>query len=277
MAQVVHFGSARVNVSPGRLPIVNRRFVSSLLSLAMAAVFAAPARAQTPSNDGWKFDFVPLYFWATSLTGELGAGPATVPIDLDFEQAADNLGGAFSFHLEATRGRWGILADLNFIKLETVADFTVAGHPVAGDLELANAIFEAGISYLASEPAQVAIIGGLRTYTLSPKIAFATAVGGATPVDASITSPNAFVGVMMRPRLSTRWTLLTRADIGGGDANVTWSAEAGLGVRLKTWLGLAFGYKGLGIDVEFDDKAVRTYDVVHHGPFVGMDFHWGSR
>ena len=54
-------------------------------------------------------------------------------------------------------------------------------------------------------------------------------------------------------------------------------AAAGLGVRLKPWIGLAFGYKGLGIDVEYDDKVVRIYDVVYHGPFFGLDFHWGSR
>ena len=252
------------------------RFTPALI-LVVASAFAAPARAQGPSTDEWNVDFVPLYFWAASLNGDLGAGPATVPIDLGFDQAADNLGGAFSFHLEASRGRWGALVDLNFIRLETDADFTVAGRPVTGNLELDNIMFEAGASYLAHEPAQLAVIGGLRTYTLSPKIGFTTAVGGATPVDESITSPNAFVGVLLRPKLSGRWTLITRADIGGGDANVTWSAEAGLGVRVKPWIGLAFGYKGLGIDVEYDDKVVRRYDVVHHGPFVGMDFHWGNR
>lgn len=252
------------------------RFVGPALILALAA-FVTPAHAQTQSSDGWKVDFVPLYFWATSLNGDIGAGPATLPIDLDFKQAAENLGGAFSFHLEANRGRWGALVDLNFIRLETDAEFTVAGRPATGSLELDNVIFEAGASYLVSEPAQLAIIGGLRTYTLSPTIGFTTAGGGATPVDESITSPNAFVGVMLRPKLSSRWTLITRADIGGGDANLTWSTEAGLGVRVKPWLGLAFGYKALGIDVEYDDKVVRTYDVVHHGPFLGMDFHWGSR
>ena len=243
----------------------------------MALAYVSPAHAQTSPSDSWKIDFVPLYLWATSLGGKLGAGPATLPVDLDFKQAAENLSGAFSFHLEASRGRWGLLADLNFIKLETDADFTVAGHPAAGNLELGNVIFEAGASYLVGPSPQLAIIGGLRTYTLSPKIGFTTAVGGATPVDETITSPNAFVGVTLRPKLSSRWTLITRADIGAGDANVTWSAEAGFGVRFKPWLGLAFGYKGLGIDVEYDDKVVRKYDVVHQGPFVGMDLHWGGR
>lgn len=253
------------------------RFITTAIAVAVAAAYGAPAHAQTQTSDGWRVDVVPLYLWATSLNGDIGAVPGTVPIDLNFEQAAENLGGAFSFHLEASRGRWGTLVDLNFIRLETDADFTVVGRPVVGTLELENAIFEAGASYLASESAQLAIIGGLRAYTLSPRIGFATTVGGATPIDKSITSPNAFVGVTLRPKLSDRWTLITRADIGGGDANVTWSAEAGLGVRVKPWIGLAFGYKGLGIDVEYGDKVVRKYDVVHHGPFFGIDLHWGTR
>ena len=90
----------------------------------------------------------------------------------------------------------------------------MAGRPVTGNLELDNVMFEAAAAYLASEPAQLAIIGGLRTYTLSPKIGLTTAGGGVTPV-------------------------------------------AGLGVRFKPWLALAFGCKGLGIDV--DATLLLTY------------------
>jgi hypothetical protein len=46
-------------------------------------------------------------------------------------------------------------------------------------------------------------------------------------------------------------------------------------VRIKPWIGLGFGYKSMGIDVEYDDKVVHKYDVIHHGPFIGMNFHWG--
>jgi hypothetical protein len=83
--------------------------------------------------------------------------------------------------------------------------------------------------------------------------------------------------VTLRPRLSEKWAFISRADIGGGDANLTWTAEAGLDFRFKPWGSVAFGYKGLGIDVEYDDQVVRRYDVVHHGPFFALGLHWGSR
>ncbi len=246
-----------------------------LLSAAAILGVAGPARAQ--STDGWQVDFVPLYFWAMSLDGTLSAGPATLPIGLDFADAAENLGGAFSFHLEASKGRWAGFADLNFIRLESDADFTIGRATATGRIELDNTIFEAGAAYIVHEPARILVLGGLRTYTLSPVIGFTAGAGGATPVDASETSPNAFVGLAARPKLSEKWSLLTLADIGGGDANLTWSAEAGLGFRFTRWGGLAFGYKALGIDVDREDVAVREYDVVHHGPFFGLDLHWGSR
>jgi hypothetical protein len=246
------------------------------LIVAMAVALAIPARAQAQSTDGWQVDAFPLYFWAMSLNGDISVRSASVPIDLAFSDAAENLAGAFSFHVEARRGRWGTLVDLNFIRLSTDAEFSVAGRPATADFALDNVLFEAGASYLAHEPAAVAVIGGLRTYTIAPEIALTAAAGGATPVDGSVTSPNAFVGVTARPRLSERWTFISRADIGGGDANLTWSAEAGLDFRFKPWGSLAFGYKGLGIDVEYDDKVVRRYDVVHHGPFVALGLHWGS-
>jgi hypothetical protein len=253
---------------------MTRRFRSAAIA-PLAALLLTPVGAFAQSTDGWKVDLYPLYFWAMSLNGDINVRSATVPVDLAFSDAAENLAGAFSFHFEARKGRWGTLADLNFIRLSTDADFAVAGRPVTADFELDNVLFEAGASYLVHEPAAVAVIGGLRTYTIAPKITL-TAAAGATSVDDSVTSPNAFVGVTLRPRLSEKWTFISRADIGGGDANLTWSAEAGIDFRFKPWGSLALGYKGLGIDVEYDDKVVRKYDVVHHGPFFALGFHWGN-
>jgi hypothetical protein len=246
-----------------------------LLPLVLLALLPSPAAAQT--SDEWQVDLYPLYVWAMSLNGDITVRSTTVPVELAFSDAAENLAGAFSFHLEARKGRWGTLVDLNFIRLSTDADFVVAGQPVTADFELKNVLFDAGASYLVHEPAALAIIGGLRTYTIAPKIELTAQIGSATPVDTSVTSPNAFVGVTARPRLSPKWTLISRADIGGGDATFTWSALAGLDFRFKPWGSLAFGYKGLGIDVEYDDKVVRRYDVVHHGPFFAFGLHWGAR
>jgi hypothetical protein len=250
------------------------RFPKTLMATALVCALSAPADAQ--QRDEWQVSFVPFYLWATALDGTLSAGPATVPVFLKFADAADNLGGAFSFHFEASRGRWGVLSDLNFIRLSSSSDFTLLGQTIEGQFDLNNVVFELGGSYLLQERARVAMIGGLRTYTVSPKLEFRGTSTGATPIDTSNTSPNAFVGLVVRPRLTDKWTFLARGDIGAGDADFTWSGLVGFEYRVASWGSLDFGFKALGINVTNDDRVVREYDVTHYGPIVGFRFHWGQ-
>ena len=247
----------------------------SALSI-MALCLGAPRPVAAQQSDAWEFSLVPLYFWAMELDGHLTAGPATVPIFLEFADAADNLGGAFSFHFEASKGRWGVLTDLNFIQLSSSAPFTVGGLTIERGFELDNIMFELGGSYLVNPNAGLGVVGGLRTYTLSPKIGFGTDSAGVTPIDTSETSANAFVGVVLRPRISEKWTFIGRADVGAGGADFTWSALAGIEYRFKSWGGLEAGYKALGIDVTGGDQELREYDVTHYGPIFGLRFHWGG-
>jgi hypothetical protein len=216
------------------------------------------------------------YIWPAAVDGELSAGPATVPVFMKFSDAADNLSGALSFHVEASRGRWGVLTDFSYIQLSSSSTFAVAGRPVEGSFELESITFEVGGAFLIQKNARLGVIGGLRTYSLSPKLEFRGPSSGATPIDSSVTSPNGFVGVILRPRINDKWTFIGRADIGAGDADLTWSAVVGFEYRVASWGGLEFGYKGLGIDVKSDERVVHDYDVTHYGPIFGFRFHWGG-
>ena len=82
--------------------------VKTVLALALVSGTPGVAAAQQPRSDAWEFSAVPLYFWVTELNGQMAAGPVTVPVFLEFSDAKDNLGGAFSFHFEASKGRWGV-------------------------------------------------------------------------------------------------------------------------------------------------------------------------
>lgn len=257
------------------------RFRRLIMTLTLVCAALTPRAAAAQQQDGWTFSLVPLYFWMSELDGRMTAGPVTVPILLEFSQAKDNLAGAFSFHFEAGKGRWGVMTDLNFIKLATNATFAVGpsgGLAVAGDAELDNVMFEGGVIYLVNPDRRFGILGGVRTYTLSPKITFSGPAGGATPIDGSKTSVDGFAGFAFRPRFNEKWALISRADIGAGMADLTWSAVLGLEFRFKTWGSLDFGYKALGIDFKTDDAAaVREYDVTHYGPILGLRLHWGAK
>jgi hypothetical protein len=253
------------------------RIARRLAGVAVATVVLVPAPALAQQSGEWQVDVAPFYFWATELNGSMTVRNTTIPIFLEFKDAADRLDGAFSFHLEASRGRWGVLSDLYFIRLSSDATFTLPNRVVEGKYDLDNTIFEIGASYAVTRRAPFTLIGGLRTYTLSPKLEFTGTGGQVEPVDTSRTSANVFGGFTFRPKVSEKWSFVSRADLGGGDAELTWSALLGVEYRFKPWGGLFVGYKALGIDVGSENAAVTEYDVTHYGPTFGFNLHWGAR
>jgi hypothetical protein len=250
-----------------------QRLGAALVALTVLA--PEPARAQ--QTDEWQVDVAPFYFWAIETNGSVTTRNTTIPVFLDFADAADNLAAAFSFHVEARKGRWGLLSDLYFVRLSTDADFTLPNRVVEADLDFDNTIFEIGASYAPSDAVPFALIGGLRTYTASLGVEFTTGGVQVEPVDASHTSANVFGGFTYRPRIAEKWTFFSRADIGGGDAELTWSGVLGVEYRFRPWGGLLLGYRALGIDFGSDDSRVTEYDVTQYGPAFGLTLHWGGR
>ncbi len=246
---------------------------------ALALLLPTPALAQT--SDAWKGTFSPMYFWASELSGQATVRNTTTPVFLSFADAADKLGAAFSFHVEAQKGRVGLFGDLSFVRLSSTSQFTIqlpSPRLIEGEVDLDNTFFEAGGSYLLSEPANFAVIGGLRTFTIGTNIDFTGPNIDITPVDASRTAVNVFGGFTYRPAIHDKWNFLSRADIGGG-SGLSWSGFLGFEFRPKPWVGLVVGYKALGVDFgsDTDDENLQKYDVTYYGPIFGVNFHWGAR
>lgn len=256
-------------------------FARVLLVAAATLGLLLPQPASAQSSDAWKGTFAPLYFWATKINGDIATRAGTVPVFMSFADAADNLAGAFSFHFEAEKNRFGVFSDLNFIRLSTESDFTLQG-PLAvtvnGDADVDNTFFEAGASYRLSDSTNFAVIGGLRTFTLSTSVEFSTPNLSVTPIDASRTAASGFAGFTYRPVISEKLRFLSRADIGGG-SGMSWSGMLGFEFRPKPWAGLVLGYKAMGIDFgkESDDKDIRKVDLTYYGPIFGLNLHWGKR
>ncbi len=94
------------------------------LVIAACGVLGTPARAFA-QTDKWDVDIAPLYFWVATTDGNLAVnGTRDIPVYMDFSDAKSKLAGAFSFHGEAHRGQWGVLGDINFIRLSTDTSYT---------------------------------------------------------------------------------------------------------------------------------------------------------
>lgn len=259
---------------------MTRQVLRAVLSVSLVCGVAVPAGAQ--SHDEWEIELAPLYFWAASTSGTLDAVGKTLPVSMDFSQAKDNLAGAFTFHGEARRRRWGVLADVNFIRLSTSTTYQLpAGVSASGTLDFDTTVFEGGLTFLVAKP--FSLIGGVRTYTLSPGIAitgpFATNSG-----NPSRTDTDGFFGFTYRPPLTAngKLVLLTRADVGTGQAKFEWKANAGLEYRYRPWGGAMAGYGAFGIQTNQDATTplgtvqVTSYDLTQYGPVFALLFRWGK-
>jgi hypothetical protein len=252
------------------------RVVAALAALTLLVPHGVSAQ---PGGDDWQVSLAPLYLSIARTDGQLTAGTRTVPVFMDFKDTASNLSAAFSFHFEGGKGRWGLASDLNYMGLSTDTTVTVLGQPVDAAFSFDQTVFEVAGSYTVNPKAGFAIISGLRTLTFAPTLSF-TRNQTLEPVDNSRTSANFFGGFTYRPRLSDKVSLISRADIGGGDAHLTWSAAIGAEYRFKPWGGLVVAYRGLGIDAsqEQTDETINTgFDMTYYGPTFGLNFHWGKQ
>jgi hypothetical protein len=253
------------------------------LAIAVCSMLATPARAFA-QTDKWEVNVAPLYLWAATTSGHVAVNNKGVPIYMAFDDAVDKLSGAFTLHVDARKGRWGLLSDFTYMQLSTDTSFTtpVVPRSVAGTGVFSTVIFEGGVSYQVKPRTTFNLIGGLRTYTMSGTLNFAGTVAQLTPVDTSATVAGVFGGFTFRPKLADKVTLISRADIGGGQA-LTWSSALGVEFRFKPWVGAMVGYKALGVDTgsvpTSGTSVVKDvgYDVTQYGPIFSLTFHWTQK
>lgn len=261
---------------------VSRAVWSSVVKTAtsfFALTLLAPQAAFAQSGGDWHVSLAPLYLSAAKSDGQLTAGTQTIPVFMDFKDTASNLSAAFSFHVEAGKRRWGVASDLNYMGLSTESTVTVLQQPLPTEFKFDQTVFELAGTYTVNPKANFALISGLRTFTFAPTLSF-TRNQALQVVDTSRTSADLFAGFTYRPKLSEKLSFVSRVDIGGGDAKITWSAVAGVEYRFKPWGGLVVVYKGLGIDASQDvtDETIGTgFDMTYYGPTFGLNFHWGKQ
>ena len=269
---------------------VTRSMARGVLLLLLLLLPAAAGAQQAP--DTWEVNIAPLYFWASEMSGEVSVNNVTTPVYMSFGDASKKLSGIFTFHVEARKNRWGVVADLGYINLSTGTSVTVPGllpgapnRVVAGDADLSNVIVEVGGTYRVVPERDLSVIGGLRTYTMAPTIAF-LAGSTRTSVDARRTAVYGFGGLLFRPKLSDAWTLVTRGDVGGG-SGFTWSATAAFQFDFSRHGGILFGYHALGVNAgnatppttlpATAGQAGLDYQMTHYGPLVALNLRWGGK
>lgn len=287
---------------------MRRRFVPFLVVAAAAALAAPPARAEGDAAAGraveaylaeadagdhvapgefarlfaaveeeasrWTFHAA-IYLWATAIEGDIAAGGTTTSIDVPFSELFDDLTGAFMGRFGARKGKWGILVDIIWSRIE---DSTTG--PVGGTIsaEMAMFIGELTGSYTilevleSDEPEKgrftLDAYAGARVYSVEVELTTTLA----SP-EQSETWVDPIVGFDARFR-THKWLFLGRADIGGFEisSEMAWSVTLGVAFQCSKLIWLSAGYRWL--DVDFESGGTGFTDVQLAGPFFAMVFTW---
>ena len=251
--------------------------------LATLSLAPVPARAQTATaapGAGWTFDFTP-YIWGVAMSGDVqgGALPA-IHIDMSFSDILDNLDAGLLGAFEARKGRWGLLFDAIYMKLEGSGTASRTGPGPIGatatasaELEVTQKMFAAAVAYRAVEgSAPIDVIGGLRYAKIEADAAingsfFAQAGSVARSADKNWVDP--YIGVRFLQPIANNWTLVSYLDIGGFGvgSDFTWQAILGANYELSKTFAAKFGYRYLSVDY---DKDGFVYDMANSGLYLGL-------
>ena len=243
------------------------RWTYFVLAMVVAMASAAPSDAQSQSDE-WQFQIAPLYLWAVNVDGTMTVRDRfEQDFGVDFSDAFDNLETAFTVHFEASKGRWGLLADASYLNLAGSQDIDTPGG--TADVGVENLILEGAAGYSFAENWWV--IAGVRYFKLDTDIGFQLDIAPEIRVTDSWT--DLFAGLLWRPKLGERWTFSGRFDIGAGGSDLVWNAHAIIDYRLGKWAAIFAGYRHLDYDYQNQNSGIK-YDMSMSGPIAAFRFFW---
>lgn len=267
--------------------------VAALAGVTFALLPGAAAAQST--TDGWKYRAI-IYGYLPDIGGTTtfpeGVGGGTGSAKVDASTLLDSLNFAFMGTFEATKGRWGILADVLYMDVSgsssNTRDIRIDGHelPVGvtakADLGLRGTVFELAGTYKAvTDPTvTVDVLAGTRlldlrqtlTLELSADVGSGTGPGRSRQSSVHPTYWDAIVGAKGQFLFGEgrRWFVPWYADVGAGQSKLTYQAIGGLGYSFS-WGQVIGAWRYL--DYEFKSSSdVQSLDF--NGPMIGVAFSW---
>jgi hypothetical protein len=264
-----------------------------LVLIATCVAASAVAAAEPAPADDWSFHAI-IYGYLPSVDGStsFSGGSGGTDAGADAGSFIDHLQFAFMGELDATRGNWGMLADVvyaDFGKAENqTRGLTIGGAPIpddvsgAVDFQLTGWCFTVVGSYRAIERPHVTFhaLAGARVLDLSESLAWQLSGNvGSIPIDARqgnrgsrLTSWDAVIGARGRVPLGAkqRWFFPYYVDVGAGESQFTWQAMTGFGYSWS-WGDVLVAYRHIDYDM---DSGRDIESLSFSGPAVGVAFRW---
>ena len=269
------------------------RMKLAAITAVCTATLAFQPGAAAQNSDKWQFGFaINGYFPTISGTSNFPQSGASPNVSVDVDQILDNLEFVFMGTFEARKGRWGGFTDVIYMDVGSdrsgSRDIAIGGIGIPAtasadvSYDLKGLIWTiAGEYSLVSNPTtSFDVFAGARLVDLEQDIRWnVTGSIGSTPLparsgDSNVSRSNwdGIVGVKGRFRFGAehRWFAPYYLDIGTGESDFTWQAQAGLGYTWH-WGEVVVGWRYL----DYDLGSGRPFsDLSLNGPEVGVVFRW---
>jgi len=234
--------------------------------------------AQESDEKDWEINLAP-YLLITNLNGTSTLGPISGPIDLSFKDILENFEFGFSVHAEARKNRIGLITDLTYIKLGSATDLS-EGASISSGVEIL--LFEAFGFYRVSHQnsdSKIDIYAGLRLWDLKFDTSFIVDEM-ALQLRNTPSWVDPVIGIRTIQRLSPKWTIIVRGDIGGFGvaSDFAWTIQGSVAWKTGKTGHIVLGYKYQKTDYNNGITGVGAfaYDAAMHGVFIGYNFSFGS-
>jgi hypothetical protein len=228
------------------------------------------AQGQDLDTDRWQLSVTP-YGWLAGLQGDVKVRDTTVHVDVPFHDILDALDFTAMVHIEAQKGRWGLLSDVMYLAVSTSKDLNIVDAQLDQDMW----IVEFGGFYRLADwsgssrlsMSVDALIGG-RYWNMDADLDI-----GPLSRNSNADWIDPFIGLRWIGRLTDWLSLYARGDIGGfgvyDDASrLTWNADGGAAFNLSKSVALLAGYRALNIDRP--ERHNLDADLTILGPEVGL-------
>jgi hypothetical protein len=172
---------------------------------------------------------------------------------------------AMVFHVEAQKEQWALILDLDYRQGE---EDDLGGNRT----ETTSWVVEGGAAYRVAY--QFEVLGGARFIDLTAEVTEESE----RLLDGSESWVDPFLGGRYNWPFARDWKLLVRGDIGGFSigSKFTWNLVTGVDWRPAN-LGFFFGYRVWSVDYESGSgDSLFKYDVIRHGPALGVTFMFGG-
>lgn len=241
------------------------------VSLLATTHSAGGADAGSGAASDWEFS-AEAYLWAPwiDITTETGGD-----VEISLEDILKNLDMMFMGALGASKEKWSLVADILYFDIGSNENTDLSPRAEIRSVNLSAWIVTPQVRYTVFETTEhrIDLLGGARYLDIEsvtkldvrlPQLSISERRKGTD----SGSNWDGIVGIAGQMNLKDKWYLLGYLDVGTGDSDYTWQAQASVGYRFSKVHAVA-GYRYLDYDLGSDEA---LSDLAVHGPYAGVRF-----